>query len=306
MRIVRNLALLTFVISIFGVAFAAAPVQVAEAQGACSGVVDIALVADVSGSIGSTGAQQTRDFFNAVVDAFVVDASNANFAIVGYESVGFLFQALTGSKPAIQAGISSISSGGGTNMQAGMEVARNQLVPGRAGVPKIMIVTSDGDVNAEAYAAQLKANDGIIIFTVGVGGATNVTALRNIASQPSYYVAVTDFGSLGSVVTQLVSTTCAIGGTTIPVAGCALNIPAGSVVGAMPFGAHLYWAPGKVTSPLLTANPGSYWVIGQDASETYYQIVIACQLRWVPKTTMGPYSDGKNWFNNPLPTRIIS
>ncbi len=107
------------------------------------------------------------------------------------------------------------------------------------------------------------------------------------------------------------------GGTVVPVpatatAGapitgtCGLPIPSGSVVGAMPFGAQAYWAPGKLIQPNLLVNPGSYWVIGQDASETYYNILIACAFVWVRKDTMGPYSDGKNWFNNPLPTRVVS
>ena len=86
---------------------------------------------------------------------------------------------------------------------------------------------------------------------------------------------------------------------------CQLIIPVGSVVAALPNGARAYWAPGKLMEPVVFVNPGSYWVIGQDASGGYYNILIACAFVWVPKDAMTTYSDGVNWFNNPLPTRIV-
>jgi len=45
-------------------------------------------------------------------------------------------------------------------------------------------------------------------------------------------------------------------------------------------------------------------VTGQDASETYYQIVLACQLVWVRKDTMQPsYQPPQN--GAALPSKII-
>lgn len=85
---------------------------------------------------------------------------------------------------------------------------------------------------------------------------------------------------------------------------CALNVPAGSVVGEAPLGAQVYYAPGQ-GSPGVILNPGTYIVIGQDASETYYQVVLACQTIWVRKDTMQPsYQSPQN--GAPLPTRIVS
>lgn len=84
---------------------------------------------------------------------------------------------------------------------------------------------------------------------------------------------------------------------------CGLPIPAGSVVGSAPHGGQIYWAPGKM-SPGLTLNPGTYIVIGQDESETYYKIVLACQTVWVLKSDMGP-SNLPPQNGAPLPTRIV-
>ncbi len=85
---------------------------------------------------------------------------------------------------------------------------------------------------------------------------------------------------------------------------CSLPIPSGSVVGEAPLGAQVYYAPGQA-SPGVVLNPGTYTVIGQDASETYYQVVLACQTVWVRKDTMQPsYQAPQN--GAPLPTRVVS
>jgi hypothetical protein len=85
---------------------------------------------------------------------------------------------------------------------------------------------------------------------------------------------------------------------------CSLPIPAGSVVGEAPLGAQVYWAPGQ-ESPGLVLNPGTYHVIGQDATETYYKLFFNCQYIWVRKDTMQP-----SWLppqnGAPLPQGIVS
>lgn len=84
---------------------------------------------------------------------------------------------------------------------------------------------------------------------------------------------------------------------------CELAVPAGSVVGEAPLGAQVYWEPGK-ESPGIILNPGTYIVTGQDESETYYRIVLACEFVWVRKDAMGP-----SWLppqnGTPLPTTIV-
>jgi hypothetical protein len=87
-------------------------------------------------------------------------------------------------------------------------------------------------------------------------------------------------------------------------AGCTLNIPSGSVVGEAPLGAQVYYSPGNI-APSIVLNPGTYIVVGQDESETYYKVVLACQFLWVRKDTMQPsFQAPQN--GAPLPTRIVS
>lgn len=88
-----------------------------------------------------------------------------------------------------------------------------------------------------------------------------------------------------------------------PVTSCRLTFPDGSVVGEAPLGAQIYYEPGNI-APGYIANPGTYIVVGQDESETYYQIVLSCQLVWVRKDTMQPsFLPPQN--GTPLPTRIV-
>lgn len=88
-----------------------------------------------------------------------------------------------------------------------------------------------------------------------------------------------------------------------PDGSCRLNIPEGSVVGEAPLGAQAFYEPGNATN--FNINPGTYTVIGQDESESYYKIVLACETLWVLKETMQPsYLHPQN--GAPLPTRIVS
>lgn len=84
---------------------------------------------------------------------------------------------------------------------------------------------------------------------------------------------------------------------------CNLALPAGSVVGSAPLGAQAFYSPGNITN--ITLNPGTYIVVGQDSTETYYKVVLGCQFLWVLKTTMEPsFLPPQN--GAPLPTRIVS
>jgi hypothetical protein len=87
-------------------------------------------------------------------------------------------------------------------------------------------------------------------------------------------------------------------------AGECLPIPDGSVVGDMPNGVQAFYAPDKI-APDVFINPGTYWVLGEDESEQFYKILLACQYLWVPVETMQP-SFQSPWSGQPLPTQVVS
>lgn len=95
--------------------------------------------------------------------------------------------------------------------------------------------------------------------------------------------------------------------TTSAEAGCdvLLPIPATAVGGAFVANAPVYWAPGELTSPLVTIPAGNTArVIGQDDAGEFYKIIWVCDYVWVPKATMGPNYDNV-WHGAPLPTGVV-
>lgn len=70
----------------------------------------------------------------------------------------------------------------------------------------------------------------------------------------------------------------------------------------------LYWAPRQnaASNIILDVAPNAktYWVLGMDATRSFYKIVIACKTYWVPLDTLVPNPDNV-WRGAPLPTRIV-
>ncbi len=128
--------------------------------------------------------------------------------------------------------------------------------------------------------------------------------------------AVTTYNSNGSyAVPAVVGDACAAANTTSAfvlsvtgVAGCdvLMPIPPQAVVGSFVAPAKVYYAPGKLTAPLITLAAGkTAWVFGMDASGEYYKIMWNCQTLWVEVGTMGPNYDA-TWQGRPLPTTVVS
>lgn len=151
-------------------------------------------------------------------------------------------------------------------------------------------VAGDDDGNggigtSDIDAIALAANVTYIAVTTGFANGDEGTFTNTITGPGGVYL-----GAYGAAALDT-------GGT------CLLDVPAGSVVGDAPFQTQVYYEPGNV-SPDLFLNPGTYIVVGQDASETYYKIMLACSFVWVRKDTMQPsYEQPQN--GAPLPTQIV-
>lgn len=97
---------------------------------------------------------------------------------------------------------------------------------------------------------------------------------------------------------------------TVPVlcrAGCdaLIAIPSTAVMGKFLTDAPLYSAPGQLISPAMTITAGkTYLVIGMDATQRYYEILLQCQFVWVPANTVGPDPEPL-WGGRSLPGSVI-
>ncbi len=285
--------------------------QTTLAQG--SGALDVVFVVDTTGSM-SPFIDGVKSNINTIIDTIAATTSDFQVGVVGYgdPDTQFLLQ-LTADRTAITNGVNALfAAGGGDTPEltyCGVSRAVEQM--SWRGGRRVIILIGD-------------ANDKTGCDVAGIPGTSSDTISRansrsvSICAIPLTSLAEPHFATLASatgcgiypaatpseLVNAILGIIISVGASPITIPGCQITVPAGSVVGNAPAGARVYWAPDRATEPPITLNPGTYWVIGQDASETYYKIVLACQFRWVRKDTMGPNFDNV-WRGTPLPTRIV-
>lgn len=84
---------------------------------------------------------------------------------------------------------------------------------------------------------------------------------------------------------------------------CGIPYSTDAVVGSLPFETQAYWAAGKAADG-VTVSAGTYWVNGVETAEDgseYYEIIVSCQLLYVPVETMQPSYEAP-WNGEALPT----
>jgi len=142
----------------------------------------LSLVIDRSGSMSGQKIEICKSAAIATVELL---SSKDYVAVVSFDSAARTVVPMTrvSSKSTINSQISTLNSGGGTNMMPGMTTGREALAGVKAKV-KHMIVLSDGQTQGsgfEALAAQMKA-EGMTISTVAVGSGSHAQLLQGVAT----------------------------------------------------------------------------------------------------------------------------
>ena len=107
-------------------------------------------------------------------------------------------------------------SGGDTNIAGALRTAREVMFArsngARPGVPKILILLTDGTANFEQLntvpEATLTKQANIKVYTVGVTHEVDQDQLKEIASYPEYFFFASDFSELNSILQNLVENSC--------------------------------------------------------------------------------------------------
>jgi Ca-activated chloride channel homolog len=168
------------------------PLGNANASGTVGGTgLDLALVLDSSGSMATVESGQSRRVWlqqasTALVNA--LPAASTSVTVVDFDSAALVRQSLTplsGNTAGVIAAINAVNASGGTNIGAGIERARAELIgPAHTdGRVQMMVVVSDGTSSgtpANNAAAALAAGVDAI-HTVGIPGH-NVATMRAIAT----------------------------------------------------------------------------------------------------------------------------
>ncbi|WP_433989111.1 hypothetical protein SuNHUV7_32990 (plasmid) [Pseudoseohaeicola sp. NH-UV-7] len=174
------------------------PEGIANVSGATGSGLDLVLVLDSSGSMGfsspSGRVQTQRDAANALIAS--VPQASSRIGIVHFDSSATTVQSLqSATNQATLLASTTVSPGGGTQTDAGINLAASMLKADDNGASKQMVVISDGVPNSQTAAVQAatNANSGTVpvqVNTVGIpstpfgnqqdiataGGGTFVTA----------------------------------------------------------------------------------------------------------------------------------
>lgn len=182
---------------------------------------DVMLVLDRSGSINSTELGQLKTAAKDFVDSLGLSALGIHAGKSSFATTGNLNHHLTDDPVSLKAAIDAMTSGGLTNLKAGIDLAKTEMDnPGdghdRADgtSPDKMIIITDGHPNrplpsstsddvaaASADAARLAGSE---IFVVGVGSDVNQSYLENeIADDSSHYFSVSDYSALQDTLEDL-------------------------------------------------------------------------------------------------------
>lgn len=163
----------------------------------------VAIVMDRSGSMAGEKLEMAK---SASIATAEVLGRNDFIGIYAFDSEAHVVAPMTRltSTATIAGQISSVASGGGTNLQPAFEQAREALRRVKAKV-KHMIILTDGQTSGTGYesmASQCRG-EGITISTVSIGEGSHVALLQAIASSgggQSY--TTTDASSISRIFTQ--------------------------------------------------------------------------------------------------------
>ena len=141
---------------------------------------DIAIVIDTSGSMAGTPLEDAKTAAQACVED--MDTDLQKIAVVSYSSDARTVTAKTDSRESLIYGISQMSSGGNTNIPAGIQEGLDAVAGGDAGTRALILMTDGQDGNTEAIdeAIARAVSQETAVYTVGLGDV-NEEYLREIA-----------------------------------------------------------------------------------------------------------------------------
>ncbi len=159
--------------------------------------VDVVLIIDRSGSMGTTGLANAKTAAKSFVDNM---GATDYCAVVSYSNTAVQEIVLTlcdtSGKTAIKAAIDGIALENMTAMGDGMHMANGMLIADAAsGRPLISVLLTDGYHNWGSWtptsAATEAVNNNITYYTIGLGYGVNTSQLQSIATQTggAYYFA---------------------------------------------------------------------------------------------------------------------
>lgn len=177
----------------------------------CQGDVtaDVVLVIDRSGSMAGQRITDAKASAKDFVDS--IDLATDQAGVASFSDNGTLNHQLSHDGPSIKTSIDGITTGGGTNIGAGITSAQTELTSVRhnAGAQPVILLLTDGantvgDPIGPANAAKAA---GTRIIAIGLGEASNTQMLSIVSSPNDYYYAPSS-SDLSSLYTSIAGELC--------------------------------------------------------------------------------------------------
>ncbi len=156
--------------------------------------IDVVFVIDSSGSMTSNDRNNIR---HTAAKNFVDKlGENDRAAVIDFDDSAYLYQSFTNDKDLLYTAIDRVNSSGGTYLSAGMNKAISQFTSStysRIDAYKYIVFLTDGSGSYSTSYTTTAANNGIVVYTIGLGSGVNESLLRGIAegTNGKYYFAST-------------------------------------------------------------------------------------------------------------------
>ena len=189
----------------------------------CGGRMDLALVMDASGSIGSENYEKAKDFVIELVGKFNLNTSKIGLVIFSdWAEIIFDLKSDLNLEEISEKIESSPYPGDYTHAEYGIEAAVNILfnVTTRVGVPKIMIIFSDGHPNGNEQRLQQALEDArhkeVTIFAFGIGDFINNETLLNFSNSPERFFSKGSYDLLSTAADEINRLPCTVPQKNLP------------------------------------------------------------------------------------------
>lgn len=189
----------------------------------CRAKIDIGFLVDSSGSIEKSGKgnyKKCLDFIKTAVNGSFISETFTHVGVVLFSSkteIVFTFTQFYDAEPMMNAIDNATYLRGGTLTGKALNFSKVELFDktGRQGVPKVLIVMTDGKSTDDVVApAKILSDANITVFAIGIGRNYDIQQLQQIASKPEIkYALTTDFNRLNELYTSIRDDACRVNST---------------------------------------------------------------------------------------------
>jgi len=188
----------------------------------CQHAMDVGIIMDRSGSVGSASFDKSKSFVRTLVHRFQISSHGTRVGIIAYQSSAHLavkFADVNSQTPSAMTNIINRISytGGGTRTDIALQMANSGLFSSAGGdrgdKPNVLVVITDGKTNSgsKAYPTVLAPliSKKVKMIAVGVGSGIDYSELLEIANgKPANVIHVDKFEDLFVRLNSVLQASC--------------------------------------------------------------------------------------------------